>query len=229
MRLVAIIFTAFVASGPAAAQSWTEYSYPEDLFTISFPGVPKAETTTRQGPDGRVVEARTYSVGQDRGAFKMAIVDLSDPPLDENVALDYAVKTLTQEGEVKLDIPARVNRVYGRQLSIDGRQPLVGGGFLSQRTALRGRGNGASAREPRGSDPLPAVARIHARGVEQVRGRRSQAGLPRLPRQPRHCLSAGELPLRRPRAHAFAELMPVLHFAGLRVFDPGSGRLPNRE
>src|SRR6516164_5346644 len=120
MRLVAIIFTAFVASGPAAAQSWTEYSYPEDLFTISFPGVPKAETTTRQGPDGRVVEARTYSVGQDRGAFKMAIVDLSDPPLDENVALDYAVKTLTQEGEVKLDIPARVNRVYGRQLSIDG-------------------------------------------------------------------------------------------------------------
>ena len=120
MRLVAIIFTAFVASGPAAAQSWTEYSYPEDLFTISFPGVPKAETTTRQGPDGRVVEARTYSVRQDRGAFKMAIVDLSDPPLDENVALDYAVKTLTQEGEVKLDIPARVNRVYGRQLSIDG-------------------------------------------------------------------------------------------------------------
>jgi hypothetical protein len=32
-----------------------------------------------------------------------------------------AIKTLTQDMEVKLDIPARVNRVFGRQLSLLGK------------------------------------------------------------------------------------------------------------
>jgi hypothetical protein len=47
-------------------------------------------------------------------------VNLSDPPLEENVALDYAIKTLSQGGEIKLDVPARVTRVFGRELSIFG-------------------------------------------------------------------------------------------------------------
>jgi hypothetical protein len=135
MRLVAIIFTAFVASGPAAAQSWTEYSYPEDLFTVSFPGVPKAETTTRQGPDGRVVEARTYSVQQDRAAFKMAIVDLSDPPLDENAALDYAVKTLRQE-KVKSSStfrPASIASMAANSALTDGSHSSVAVFYLNGR------------------------------------------------------------------------------------------------
>ena len=132
MRLIAIILTAFVASGPAAAQSWTEYSYPEDSFTVSFPAPPKVETTTQQGPDSRPVTARVYLVPQDHAAFKVSIVDLSNaafkvsivdlsnPALEENAVIDYAIRTLSQRGEVKLDIPARINRVYGRQLSIAG-------------------------------------------------------------------------------------------------------------
>jgi hypothetical protein len=120
MRLIAVTLAAFVASGPAAAQSWSEYSYPEDSFAVSFPAPPKVETTTQEGPDGRSVNAHIYSVQQDHATFKVAIVDLSNPPLHENVALDYAIKTLSQGGEVKLDIPARVTRVYGRQLSIVG-------------------------------------------------------------------------------------------------------------
>ena len=132
MRLIAIILTAFVASGPAAAQSWTEYSYPGDSFTVSFPAPPKVETTTQQGPDSRPVTARVYLVPQDHAAFKVSIVDLSNaafkvsivdlsnPALEENAVIDYAIRTLSQRGEVKLDIPARINRVYGRQLSIAG-------------------------------------------------------------------------------------------------------------
>ena len=34
--------------------------------------------------------------------------------------IDHAVKTLAQGGEIKLDIPHRISRVYGRQLSIQG-------------------------------------------------------------------------------------------------------------
>jgi hypothetical protein len=120
MRLITIMMAAVLASGPAAAQTWTEYSYPEDSFTVSFPGPPKVETTTQEGPDGHSANARIYSVQQDHAVFRIAIVDLSEAGLDETAVTDYAVKTLSQGGEVKLNIPARINRVYGRQLSIMG-------------------------------------------------------------------------------------------------------------
>ena len=87
-------------------------------FTVSFPAEPKIETTTYQAADGRSVEAQVYSVTQDGAAFRMTIVDLSDVALEESAVIDHAVRTLSQGGEVKVDIPARVNRVYGRQLSI---------------------------------------------------------------------------------------------------------------
>jgi hypothetical protein len=120
MRLIATMLAAVLASGPAAAQSWTEYSYPEDSFTASFPAQPKVESTTQEGPDGRSVDARIYSVQQDHAAFRITIVDLSDAGLDESAVTEHAVKTLSQGGEVKLNIPARINRVYGRQFSIVG-------------------------------------------------------------------------------------------------------------
>jgi hypothetical protein len=40
--------------------------------------------------------------------------------MDETAVIDHAIKTLSQGGEIKVDIPARVSRVYGRQLSIAG-------------------------------------------------------------------------------------------------------------
>jgi hypothetical protein len=120
MRLLALIAAMFVAGGPAAAQSWKEYAYPAYAFTVSFPAEPRLETMTYQAADGRSVEAQVYSVTQDGAAFKMTIVDLSDAAMEESAVIDQAVKTLSRDGEVNLDIPARVNRVYGRQLSIVG-------------------------------------------------------------------------------------------------------------
>jgi hypothetical protein len=40
--------------------------------------------------------------------------------MTETAVMDHAIKTLSQDGEIKLDIEARVSRVYGRQLSILG-------------------------------------------------------------------------------------------------------------
>jgi hypothetical protein len=118
MRLIAFILAAFVASGPAAAQSWMEYSYPDYAFTVSFPAQPKVETTVYQAADGRSVPARVYSVTQDGSVFKMTIVDLSNAALEETAVIDHAIKMLLQGGEIKLDIPHRISRVFGRQLSI---------------------------------------------------------------------------------------------------------------
>jgi hypothetical protein len=118
MRPIAIIFALFFACGPAAAQSWKEYAYPADFFSVAFPTEPRVETTTYQAADGRPAEARVYSVSQDGGLFRMTVADLKDPALQENAVLDHAVQMLSQGSEIKVDIPHRISRVYGRQLSI---------------------------------------------------------------------------------------------------------------
>jgi len=111
---------ALAASEPAAAQSWKEYSYPDYAFRVSFPAEPKVETTTYQAPDGRAVPAQVYAAAQGNAEFKMTIADLSGTGLEESAVIDQAIKTLSQGREIKVDIPARVSRVFGRQLSLLG-------------------------------------------------------------------------------------------------------------
>ena len=120
MRLIASMLVSFTLAAPALADGWKQYADPTYAFAVSFPGDPQIETTTYTAPDGRSVPARVYSVTQETGAFKMTVADLSDTGLEEHAVIDSAIKTLSQEGEVKLDIPARVSRVFGRQLSILG-------------------------------------------------------------------------------------------------------------
>lgn len=121
MRTIALIFAAFVASGPAAAQSWEEYSYPDYSFTVAFPSAPRIETTTYQAADNRSVPAHVYSVRQGNGLFTVTVADLAGTGLEENAVIDHAIKTLTAGGEVKFDIPHRIYKVYGRQLSVVGK------------------------------------------------------------------------------------------------------------
>jgi hypothetical protein len=118
MRFIAFALAALFATGPAAAEEWQEYSYPDYSFAVAFPAEPKIETTTYQVADGRSVEARVYSVAQDTGVFTMTVADLSGADLAEGDVIDHAIKLLSRSGEIKVDIPHRVRRVYGRQLSI---------------------------------------------------------------------------------------------------------------
>ena len=119
LLLFATLFLATLfAVDPARAQVWKEYTYPDYAFTVSFPIEPKAETTTYQTADGLSAPAHTYAASAGGSIFKMMVVDLAGTSLGENAILDHAVKTLTQGGEIKLDIPHRISRVFGRQLSI---------------------------------------------------------------------------------------------------------------
>lgn len=120
MRVIAGLLASLALAAPALADTWKQYADPTYAFAVSFPGDPQVETTTYAAPDGRSVPARVYSVTQQTGVFKMTVADLSDTGLQERAVIDGAIKTLSQEGEVKLNIPARVSRVFGRQLSILG-------------------------------------------------------------------------------------------------------------
>jgi hypothetical protein len=119
MRLIAFILALFLA-GPAAAADWKEYEYPDFSFTVHFPIDPKVESTTYQASDGRSLEARVYVAALDTGTFKLTIADLPETGTDENALVTHAVKTLTDGGVIKLDIPHRIRSTYGRQLGIVG-------------------------------------------------------------------------------------------------------------
>jgi hypothetical protein len=120
MRIIAFAVAAFVVSGPAAAQSWEEYGYPEYAFSVAFPANPKIETTTYEVADGRSVPARVYSARQDKGQFKITVADLANTGLDEKAIIDHAIKRLSQGATVRVNIPARIYSVYGRQLTVEG-------------------------------------------------------------------------------------------------------------
>lgn len=118
MRFIILLVGALAAGGPAAAQSWKEYSYPDDYFSVVFPAAPKVETTTYQVADGSSVQARVYSVSQDGVLLKVTVAELANTGLEESAIIDHAIRTLSEGSEVKVNIPHRIDRVYGRQLSL---------------------------------------------------------------------------------------------------------------
>ncbi len=120
MRLIAFVLALCAVSAPASAQSWKEYSYPDYAFRVSFPAQPTVETTTYPAADGHPAPAQIYSVAQDDGVFKMTVADLTNAGLEESAVIDHAVAALSKDGEIKVNIPARISRVFGRQLSILG-------------------------------------------------------------------------------------------------------------
>lgn len=124
MRLVTFGLALFLAE-PAAATDWKEYEYPDQSFTVHFPADPKIEIATYQGVDGRAAEARVYSVTLDTGIFTMTVAELPDGGPDDGAVISHAVKTMTEGGEIKLDLPHRIRTVYGRQLGI----AAANGGF----------------------------------------------------------------------------------------------------
>ncbi len=118
MRAVVIVLALFFAGGPAAAQDWMEYAYPDRSFSVHFPAEPKIESTTYRAFDGGSFAARTYSVAQESGLFKLTVVDLPEPGIDESAVVTQAVNSMTEGGQIKFDIQHRIRTTYGRQLGV---------------------------------------------------------------------------------------------------------------
>jgi hypothetical protein len=117
------VLAGLLLSGTAFAESkgWRDYNYPLDNFGISFPAEPKITKGTYPTADGTSVEARVYSLEEKDAALKVTVADFSGIKTDEKTVLEHAMKTLIGDGAVKLNITHRVNAVYGRQLSVAGR------------------------------------------------------------------------------------------------------------
>ena len=104
--------------------NWEEYSYPDYAFSVAFPANPQVDTMTYQIADNRSVPARIYSVRQGNVVFSMIVAELKGTNLEERAVVDHAIKMLSQSATVRLNIPARIYQVYGRQLTLDGADGL---------------------------------------------------------------------------------------------------------
>ena len=120
MHVIPFVFAAVVVSSPAFAEGWEEYAYPDYFFAVAFPANPQVETTTYPVADNRSVPARLYSVRQGNVVFKMTVAELEGTNLEQTAVIDHAIKTLSQGATVRVNIPARIYQVYGRQLTVEG-------------------------------------------------------------------------------------------------------------
>jgi hypothetical protein len=121
MRLIALVVAALIVSVPASAQGWKEYSYPDSGFYVHFPADPKVADDTYTTMDGKTVKSRTYSLEHENILYAVTVADFSQENMQEESAIEQAVKQLIGDGEVLVDIPHRINSTYGRQLSIKGK------------------------------------------------------------------------------------------------------------
>jgi hypothetical protein len=60
MRLVVFIVAILIGGGPAVAQSWREYSYPDLFFAVAFPSNPQTPGT-KPPPTARSKRTSTRS------------------------------------------------------------------------------------------------------------------------------------------------------------------------
>jgi hypothetical protein len=107
-----------LCSIPASAQTWREYRY--SGFAIQFPVEPSVENGTYTTAEGTTVDARIYSAEEDGALYTVSVADLSRIRQSEAQAVSEAIGWLSENGEVIVDVPHRVNGILGRQLSIMG-------------------------------------------------------------------------------------------------------------
>ena len=118
--LLATACAAILSASAQAQSTWTEFNYADQGFAVSFPGDPAIGHMKVKTPDGADVDETLYALRQNDAIYRMTVIDYKDVVVDGNRAIDQAIVALRERGSVNLDVPARVNRNRGRQLSITG-------------------------------------------------------------------------------------------------------------
>jgi hypothetical protein len=118
--MAAFLMSAVLAPAAAVAQEWNVYSYPDPGFSIQFPGVPAVETGTVRNPTGVSLPVKRYVVRQDRIIYSVTIVNYSSTNDDALSTIVATQKSLGTAGKVTAVNGARVDRNFGRELSISG-------------------------------------------------------------------------------------------------------------
>jgi hypothetical protein len=116
----AIVVTALLIPLPALAQEWKSYNYPDPGFAVQFPADPVIEKSTVKAANYNSLPLTRYSVRQDRVTYTVSVVDYSNTNADSLSTIAETERSLGASGKVTVATGARVNRSFGRELSISG-------------------------------------------------------------------------------------------------------------
>jgi hypothetical protein len=119
-RVIALLLAASLTPVVGLAQEWKAYPYPEAGFAIQFPAPPKVEKSTFRTSAGVSLPVTRYVVRQDRIVFTLDVVDFSATNAEATSTIAEAEKSFGTSGKVTVAIDARINRSYGRELSVSG-------------------------------------------------------------------------------------------------------------
>ena len=118
--IVAVLLAALLSPAAALAQEWKAYSYPVSGFAVQFPAPPTVEKSTLRTAAGAVLPTTRYAVRQERSVYTLDVVDFSGVDADEKSTIAAAEKSFGATGKVTVAIDARINRSFGRELSVTG-------------------------------------------------------------------------------------------------------------
>ncbi len=117
---LAILIVAWLTPLAAVAQEWKVYPYPDAGFAVQFPVPPAVETGTFRTSGGVSLPMTRYVARRDRSVYTLEVVDFSGANADGMSAIAETEKSLGASGKVTVAIDARINREYGRELSVTG-------------------------------------------------------------------------------------------------------------
>ncbi|HEY4028719.1 MAG TPA: hypothetical protein VGM25_00115 [Caulobacteraceae bacterium] len=112
----------------APAFAWDIYTFPEAKFAAQFPGQPQVGAAKWRTTAGLEVPAQRYAIQDGGVAYSVTLADFSGTALDKDAVIADGVKAFGAEGEVLVDVEARINSEYGREMSVkrkDGGHDIV--------------------------------------------------------------------------------------------------------
>jgi hypothetical protein len=124
MRILAgTAFTLFLAAGPAAAEDWKEYDYPDQGVAIQFPAKPEAIKSTYDSIYIKGLPSLVVSAEDDHVVYRLTVVDLSTrSDMGTNFLIEAALR-MQRAGEVLFtDFPHVYNGArsgFGVSLEVD--------------------------------------------------------------------------------------------------------------
>jgi len=123
---------------PVLAQSWQEFTYPDDNFVITFPGTPTITSGTYNAGTVSAPE-KIYALKVPGRVFEMDVVDFSGNKVSKADAIKQAVVDWTKDGTVAEDTFARIDNDFGRNLNVlhkDGSRSVGSIYFLNRKLYL---------------------------------------------------------------------------------------------
>ncbi len=116
----AILAAACLMPVAAVAQDWKVYPYPDPGFAVQFPAPPVVEKSTFVTAAGASLPMTRYEARQDGVVYAVKVVDYSSADVDGTRTIAETEKSFGASGKVTVAIDARINRQFGRELSVSG-------------------------------------------------------------------------------------------------------------